>query len=101
MITKETAVKIAYCHDEIEKCHKLIKDMAEVLAKDKEKSRPTLPNAFGENVGLQLGVPSGDSSYRIFSVNAELSVKIIETHIEEKTKRLAELMAIASIELKS
>ena len=99
MITKETAAKIYFCHEQIENCNKLINDMAEVLKKDIDKTTPQFHNAFGEKVGLQLGVPSGSDSYRIFGVNAELSIKIIEKHIEEKTTRLNELMAIAKIEL--
>lgn len=101
MITKETACKIWACHEEIEKSEKLIKDMAEVLQQDKEKTFPNLYNAFGERKGLQLGVPSGSNGHRIYDVNADLSVKIIEKHIEEKNKRLVELMAIAKIELRN
>lgn len=48
-----------------------------------------------------LGVPSGDNSHRLFDVNAALSIKIIENHIQEKKARLVELMAIAKIELLS
>lgn len=99
MITKETAAKIYFCHEQIENCKKLISDMAETLKIDSEKETPQLSNAFGEKAGLQLGVPSGMGSHRLFGVNAELAVKIIEKHIEEKTIRLNELMAIAKIEL--
>jgi hypothetical protein len=99
MISKETAVKIWNCHNEIESARQIICDIADLLAKDKEKHPPTLYNAFGERVGLQLGVPSGNDSQRIFGVNTELSIKIIENHIEEKEHRLKELMDIARIEL--
>ena len=33
MLSKETCVKIWNCHNEIEKAHKLIKDMAEQIVK--------------------------------------------------------------------
>lgn len=99
MITKETAVKIAFCHEQIENCQKIINDMAEILKQDAEKTTPRLNNAFGEKVGLELGVPSGNSGHRIFGVNTELGIKIIQSHVEEKKKRLEELMAIATIEL--
>lgn len=101
MITKETAVKIWNCHNEIENAEKIISDMAETLKQDGEKKAPTLYNAFGERCGLQLSVPSGSDSHRLFGVNTELGVKIIEKHIQEKKKRLEELMAIAKIELKA
>ena len=100
MITKETAVKIWNCYNEIENAEKLMADMAETLKKDKEKTMPTFQNAFGERVGLELGVPCGNGAHRLFSVNTELSVKIIEKHIEEKKVRLQELKTIAMIELK-
>lgn len=99
MITKETCVKIYNCWEQIENCEKLMKDMAEIVAKDKERQEPRLSNAFGDRVGLQLGVPSGDSGHRIFGVSIDLSVKIIEQHVEVQKKRLKELEAIAKIEL--
>lgn len=99
MITKETCVKIWNCWNEIEKGETIIKDMAETVKEDIEKKPPTLYDAFGENRGLQLGVPSGHDSHRIFGVPIDLGIKIIERHIEEKKRRLEELMAIAKIEL--
>lgn len=99
MITKETAIKIFNAHNEIENAKKLITNMAEVLRVDAEKTNPTLYNAFGERRGLQLGVPSGENSHRLFNVSADLSVKIIEDHIKQQVIRLNELMAIAKIEL--
>lgn len=99
MITKETCVKIWNTHNEIEKCHKLIADMSEIVKKDKEKGTVHLSDAFGNKRGLQLGVPSRDNSHRIFDVNMDLSLKIIETHIKEQELRLVELMTIAKLEL--
>jgi hypothetical protein len=98
MITKETCVQIWNAHREIENCHKILSDLAETLKKDSKKN-PTLYNAFGDRVGLQLGVPSGDSSHRIFNVSADLSVAIIEEHIKSQQNRLIELKAIAKLEL--
>lgn len=100
MITKETCVKIWNAHNEIEKAEKLIKDMADRVKANKEKNSPTLYDAFGEQRGLMLGVPSGENGHQLYNVNLDLSVKIIEKHIEEQNKRLEELMAIANIELK-
>lgn len=99
MITKETCVKIWNAYNEIEKAEKLISDMAETLAKDKEKHTPTLHNAFGEQRGLQLAVPSGRDSHSLYNVNIDLGVKVIEEHIKFNRKRLKELQAIAKIEL--
>jgi len=99
MITKETCVKIFNCHNEIEKSKKLISEMAEKLEKDKEKTVPTFDNAFGEQRGLQLGVPSGDNGHWLYNISFDLSVKVIEEHIRTNEKRLEELMTIARIEL--
>lgn len=98
MITKETCVKIWQAYNEIENAQKLLQDMAEILKKDHEKS-PNLYNAFGERRGLQLGVPSGSDSHRLYNVSPTLSVAIIEEHIEINKKKLEELKAIAKIEL--
>jgi len=99
MITKETCVKIWNCWQQIDNSETLLKNMAEKLIKDKEKTPPTLHNAFGENVGLQLGIPSGNETYRLYNINLELSTKVIETHIEEQKRKLKELEAICKIEL--
>jgi len=100
MITKETCVKIFNCHNEIEKCEKLMVDMAKRLKEDIEKNSPTLSNAFGEKRGLQLGIPCGDNAHQLFNVNIDLGVKIIEQHILDNKRKLTELRAIALIELK-
>ena len=99
MITKETCVKIWNAHNEIEKANKLLSDMAKNLKDDKDKSAPTLRNAFGENQGLQLGVPSGHDSHYLYNVSSALAVKVIEEHIKFNEIRLEELNAIAKIEL--
>lgn len=99
MITKETCVKIYHCHNEIENGKKLIEDMAKSVKEDEEKRPPTFYNAFGQRCGLELGVPSGSDSKRIFGVSVELGVKVIEEHIKKMEQRLQELMVIAKLEL--
>ena len=98
VISKKTAAEIFNCHNEIDKANQLIKDMAESY---KSNGDVKLQDAFGERNGMQLGVPSGRGSHTLFNVDIDLSFKIIEKHIEQKTKRLDELMAIANIELKA
>ncbi len=99
MITKETCVKIWHCHNEIEKAKKLIQDMAKVVKKDTEKKMPELHNAFGDKKGLQLGIPSGDSSHTLYNVSPVLAVKMLEQHMIDQEKRLEELETIAKLEL--
>lgn len=96
MISKQTAAKIYNCHFEIEKAEKLIADMLEVLQQTGEMK---LKNAFGDAKGLQLGVPSGNDSHRLFNVPPDLAVSIIEAHIKEQKRILSELSAVAKIEL--
>lgn len=99
MLSKETAVKIAHSYIEIENTEKLMSDMADNIRADAERGEPSMYNAFGERVGLELGVPCGKNSHRLFGVNADLAVKVIEAHREAKTKRLHELMTLAKIEM--
>lgn len=101
MITKETCVKIYNCYEQIENANELMANLAKIVKEDGEKQRPMLYNAFGERKGLQLGVPSGDSSHYLYDVNTDLGVKIIEAHKKQYEERLVELMAIAKIELAS
>ena len=99
MITKETVVKIWNCYNEIESAEKIMADLSE-SRKKAPKEEPSLRNAFGERTGLQLGVPCGDNAHQLFGVNLEMSLKIIQKHIEEKEQKLQELKAIAMLELK-
>lgn len=97
MITKETARRIYNAYSEIESCDKLMKDMKEAIAKTGE---PKLLDGFGHRKGLQLGVPSGDSGHRLFQVDPDLAVAIIERHREQQEELLNELRSHAIIELK-
>jgi len=99
MITKETAIKIWNCYNEIESAEKVKADMNESKLKYPEE-QPSLRNAFGERSGLQLGVPSGSDSHRMFSVKAELALKIVEQHILDQKTRLEELNKVALREIK-
>ena len=100
MITYETAVKIAHCHKEIENSIELLAGLDEELRKNEAETEPSFHNAFGERIGLQLGVPSGPSSHRLFKVSPDLSKKVIQEHIDAQHDRLAELMEEAQKELK-
>lgn len=100
MITKETTVKIWNCYNEIECAEKIMADLAESSKKTPDEP-PSLKNAFGERCGLQLGVPMGSGSHQLFGVNLEMSIKIIQQHIDEKNRRLEELKTIATLELKA
>lgn len=99
MITVETATQIALAHREIETGQKLLEDVKEVVQRRGEINRD-LRDVFGRNHdALELGVPSGDTSKRLFRVPYELAVPVIEAHILSCRSRLAALNEKARLEL--
>ncbi len=102
MISQETAAAIWSAYREIASAEKLLADMAAERAKpfaDRSKYAPTLKDAFGQRQHLQLGVPSGENSHRIFDVNPELAEAVIRAHIAKKNVELVEANERARIEL--
>ena len=82
MISEETAVDIAFAYREIEVAKELLAKIEEETSKHRE---PDIRDAFGRPVGgLQLGVPSGPGSHRIFNLPWHLARPIIQAHIASK-----------------
>lgn len=100
-ITQETAAKIWSCYREIETSEGLLKDLKDGLKKNRhyEKHAPVLKDAFGAERHLQLGVPSGENSHRLFGVQPELAVSVINAHIANQKAKLVEYNEAAKIEL--
>jgi hypothetical protein len=96
MIKSELLVQLWTCRKEIDNAQNLLKEMDEQLAK-KSDVEPTFQNAFGEHVGLQLGVPTGHNSHRIYGVEASLGRKVIEAHIENCKAKCAQYETEISI----
>jgi hypothetical protein len=97
MITKDTAYQIACTHQEIERAEELIKKVREDLDRHRE---PDIRDAFGrQQRGLQLGIPSGDSSHRLYQVDWKLCVPVLMAHIGDQKARLAALCEVARTEL--
>lgn len=100
MITKETCAAIWHAHREIEASEKLLEDMKRERERmQADKNAPTLKDAFGRARQLQLGIPSGENSHRLFDVSPMLAESVIRAHIENKRAELAEANEIARIEL--
>ncbi|HRE87501.1 MAG TPA: hypothetical protein PK095_00050 [Myxococcota bacterium] len=103
MITPDTAARIWNIHREIKTGEKLLEDMAHELSKPfaevRDPHAPRLQDAFGRRVHLQLGIPSGDNSHRLFEVSPKLGESVIRAHIERKRAELAEANEQACIEL--
>jgi len=95
MITKDTAVAIAYAYREVETAEKLL---AEISKQMDGGNQPDIRDAFGRQRGLQLGIPSGDNGHRLFDVPWTLARPIIETHIAAQRAVIASMTQKAVIE---
>ena len=96
MITRETAVKIAFAYSEIEAAQGLLKQLGERNAIDK----PDFRDVFGRSRrALTLGVPSGENSHRLLDVDHELARIIIAAHIDKKHSEIVALCEVARLEL--
>ena len=86
MISRETATDIALAYREIEVAEGLLKDVRDTMGRAKAVD---IRDAFGRvQHGLQLGVPSGESSQRLFNVPYPLAVPVIEAHIAQLRAKL-------------
>lgn len=89
MISKETATDIALAYREVENAEKILGTIAEALSK---RVMPDIRDAFGRpQGGLQLGVPSGEGSHRLFDVPWSLAKPVIEAHIAFHKSKIAAL----------
>lgn len=96
MISKETAQSIAIAYREIETAEKLLERVKETVDKTVIKD---IRDVFGRAThSLQLGVPNGDSSQRLFDVPYTLAVPVIEAHIAHHHAILSALSEKAAIE---
>lgn len=96
MITKNTAVKIAYGYAEIEAAEKLLETIATAKG---DGSVPDFRDAFGRRKNLTLGVPSGEASTRLLDVGFPLAEIIIKAHIQDKRSEIEALCQLAKSEL--
>lgn len=96
MITKDTARLIFNAYVEIEKGQKLLQEVYEAL---KTRGKLELKDAFGYPRGLELGIPSGHSSTRLFNVPEEIAIDVIERHIAGQHRELERLKEVAKLEL--
>ncbi len=101
MITQETASLIWSAYREIEMGEKLLEDMAQAMKWAEDKTAPTLKDAFGRRQHLQLGIPSGENSHRLFQVPPPLAESVIRAHIAEQRKQLVLANERARIELQT
>lgn len=96
-ISKQTAMDIALAYREVETAERLLIEIREATSR---RHAPDIRDAFGRlQDGLQLGVPSGENSHRLFHVPWSLAEPIIEAHIANRRAAIAALSAKATAEL--
>lgn len=97
-ISKETAMDIALAYREIETAEALLSEIED--ERQRYGKSPDIRDAFGRPVGgLQLGVPSGSNSLRLFNVPWNLCRPIIEAHVASQRARIDVLTEKARIEM--
>jgi len=97
-ISKQTAMDIALAYREVETAEKLLEDVRAAMSHG--HGAKDIRDAFGRTQhGLQLGVPNGDNSHRLFGVPYSLAVPIIETHIVQQRAVIAALTEKAKAEI--
>lgn len=97
MIGFETARAIALAYREVEVAEKLLAEISDAIGR---RTAPDIRDAFGRHVGgLELGVPSGENSRRLFNVPWELARPVIEAHIAQQKAIIDAFSEKARIEL--
>jgi hypothetical protein len=102
VITQETAERIWNCYREIQASKQLLEDMKEAQAElfsRQDRNAPRLRDSFGQKRHLELGVPNGPDSRRIFSVAPQLANSVIAAHLATMQAELVEANEQARIEL--
>lgn len=98
-ISKDTAMDIALAYREVETAETLLADILKGL-KETHDRMPDIRDAFGRRqAGLQLGVPSSETSRQLFQVPWTLCKPIIEAHIAHHRTRIELLTAKAREEM--
>lgn len=91
LIQQETAARIWQCYREIETAEKLLRDMKKARENSsQDQHAECLQDAFGHRRKLQLGIPCGENSHRLFDVQPKLAESIIRAHIAAKKNELIE-----------
>lgn len=97
MISAQTATDIAVIYREIEVAEKLLGEVKKALDTFEQVD---IRDTFGRRVGeLQLGIPSSETSRRLFHVPYQLAIPVIEATIASHNARLKALGEKARAEL--
>lgn len=97
MISPETATDIAVIYRDIDAAEKLLDEVRKAIDSFEQVD---IRDVFGRRCRtLEMGVPSGESSRRIFHVPYQLAVPVIEATIASHKARLTALAEKARFEL--
>ena len=99
MISLDTAKDIALTYREIEASEKLLKEIEHAM---QTNDCADVRDVFGRVQGnIEMGIPSGPSSRRIFHLQWKLARPVIEAHILDCKTRLKILNEKAKSELET
>lgn len=96
MISQETAVGIATAHREIRVARELLD---KIEAGEREGRPPDIADYYGRPRGLQLGVPTSDTTQRLFTVSHAAAKLILADHIERQRAEIERLSGVALAEV--
>lgn len=100
MITQETASAIWSTHREIQTTKELIAVVEEHLAKpNTDKTAPVLKDAFGQRRHFEMGIPTSDTSLRIYLVSPHAALLILRQHLADMQAALIKHSETARFEL--
>jgi hypothetical protein len=107
MITQSTLEAMWACQREISTGEKLIEALEKEYSGEGtfhgqlNRSAPALKDAFGRRQFMQLGIPCGENSHRMYDVPPALAKTVILSCIAAKKVELLALNELAKIELES
>ena len=97
MISEKMAVEVAFCYREIEAGKKLLLEVEEAIKGNEGK----FFDRWGSERMIEMGIPSGDNSTRMFKVHPKLALSVVRAHIADKEAELVRLNEAVRLELLS
>lgn len=97
MITKEIAMLIFHCYNEIEQAEKMVIELKKSI---NEKGEFEITDNWGNTMGLELHLPTSMSGASIRRVPFKLALDVIEAHVIKQQQELERLKEVCRIQLK-
>lgn len=92
-LSQETAARVWNAHREIAAAKKLREETVEII----QERTPDPVQPWQRH--LQLGIPSSENSHRILQLSPKLGLAIIDAHLANTERELAEASIAAAVEL--